>query len=74
MAYSTLGWFEDPLLDTMLRYSDEQLAAVIFHELAHQQLYLRGDTAFNESYASFVEEVGVTLWLQSANRERNNFV
>jgi len=69
VAYSTLGWFEDPLLDTMLRYSDEQLAAVIFHELAHQQLYLRGDTAFNESYASFVEEVGVTLWLQSANRE-----
>ena len=67
-AYSTLGWFDDPLLDTMLRYDEEQLAAVIFHELAHQQLYLRGDTAFSESYASFVEEIGVTLWLRSAGR------
>jgi len=65
LAYSTLGWFADPLLDTMLRYRDEQLAAVIFHELAHQRLYLPGDTAFNESYASFVEDVGVELWLRS---------
>jgi predicted aminopeptidase len=69
VAYSTLGWFEDPLLDTMLRYRDERLAAVMFHELAHQQLYLRGDTVFNESYASFVEEIGVALWLRSAGRE-----
>jgi len=67
-AYSTLGWFEDPLLDTMLRYREEQLAAVIFHELAHQQVYLRGDAAFNESYASFVEELGVTLWLRASGR------
>jgi len=67
-AYSTLGWFEDPLLDTMLRYRDEQLAALLFHELAHQQVYVRGDTDFNESYASFVEEVGVTLWLQASGR------
>ncbi len=69
VAYSTLGWFEDPLLDTMLRYRDERLAAVMFHELAHQQLYLRGDTVFNESYASFVEEIGVTLWLRLSGRE-----
>jgi predicted aminopeptidase len=69
VAYSTLGWFDDPLLDTMLRHSDEGLAALMFHELAHQKLYLRGDTAFNESYASFVEEIGVTLWLQSSSRE-----
>jgi len=67
-AYSTLGWFEDPLLDTMLRYRDEQLAAVLFHELTHQQVYVRGDTGFNESYASFVEEVGVALWLQASGR------
>jgi len=67
-AYSTLGWFEDPLLDTMLRYRDEQLAGVIFHELAHQQVYLRGDTEFNESYASFVEEAGVKLWLRTSGR------
>lgn len=69
VAYSTLGWFEDPLLDTMLRYREEQLAAVIFHELAHQQLYLRGDTLFNESYASFIGQIGVVLWLESAGRE-----
>lgn len=68
IAYSTLGWFDDPLLDTMLRYSDEQLAAFIFHELAHQQLYVKGDTAFNEAYASFVEETGVGLWLESTGR------
>lgn len=65
IAYSTLGWFDDPLLDTMFQYSDAQLAAYIFHELAHQKLYVKGDTAFNESYASFIEETGVTLWLES---------
>lgn len=67
-AYSTLGWFRDPLLDTMLRFGDERLAAVIFHELAHQNLYVRNDAAFSESYASFVEEQGVTLWLQQSGR------
>jgi predicted aminopeptidase len=67
-AYSTLGWFEDPLLDTMLRYSDERLAAVIFHELAHQKLYVSGDADFNESYASFIEEAGVALWLVASGR------
>jgi len=69
IAYSTLGWFDDPLLDTMLQYPDEQLAAVIFHELAHQQLYVKGDTAFSEAYASFVEEAGVRTWLQSSGRD-----
>jgi predicted aminopeptidase len=68
IAYSTLGWFDDPLLDTMFQYSDEQLAAVIFHELAHQKLYVKGDTAFNEAYASFVEETGVRNWLESSGR------
>jgi predicted aminopeptidase len=67
-AYSTLGWFEDPLLDTMFRNGATHLAGVIFHELAHQRLYVRGDTAFNESYASFVEEIGVSLWLSSSGR------
>jgi predicted aminopeptidase len=69
IAYSTLGWFDDPLLDTMLQYPDEQLAAFIFHELAHQQLYVKGDTAFNEAYASFVEEAGVRAWLRSTGRD-----
>lgn len=64
-AYSTLGWFDDPLLDTMWNRSDAQFAAFIFHELAHQQLYVKGDTRFNESYASFVETTGVKLWLQA---------
>jgi predicted aminopeptidase len=63
IAYSTLGWFDDPLLDTMWRHSDAQFAAYIFHELAHQALYIKGDTAFNESYASFVELIGVEQWL-----------
>lgn len=68
IAYSTLGWFDDPLLDTMIQYSDEQLAAFIFHELAHQQLYVRGDTAFNEAWAGFIEQIGVRLWLESSGR------
>src|SRR3990167_8312770 len=61
-AYSTLGWFDDPILNTMLRWSDERLVAVIFHELAHQQLYVANDTAFNESFASFVEREGLSQW------------
>ncbi|MBM7062633.1 aminopeptidase [Pseudomonas sp. UL073] len=61
-AYSTLGWFDDPLLSSMLRWDDERLAALIFHELAHQRFYLADDTAFNESYASFVEHEGLRQW------------
>lgn len=69
IAYSTLGWFDDPLLDTMLQYSNEQLAAFIFHELAHQAVYVKGDTSFNEAYAGFVEEVAVRQWLQATDRD-----
>jgi predicted aminopeptidase len=61
-AYSTLGWFDDPLLSSMLRWDDDHLAATIFHELAHQRFYLPGDSAFNESYASFVERQGLREW------------
>ena len=70
IAYSTLGWFDDPLLDTMLQYREAQLAGFIFHELAHQQLYVKNDTLFNESYAGFVEEVGVAAWLEDSGRNR----
>lgn len=69
VAYSTLGWFDDPLLDTMFRYSSSQLAAVLIHELSHQKLYLGGDTAFNESFAEFVETVGMQQWLQQTGRQ-----
>lgn len=63
-AYSTLGWFDDPLLNTFLRYPDIELARLLFHELAHQVLYVQGDTAFNESFAVAVEEAGVTRWIE----------
>lgn len=64
-AYSTLGWFRDPVLSSMMRWDDAVLVATIFHELAHEQYYLRGDTAFNESYATFVEEEGLRQWALS---------
>ncbi len=61
-AYSTLGWFADPILNTMLHWSDDELAATIFHELAHQRLYVKGDTEFNESFATFVQREGLRQW------------
>jgi len=67
-AYSTLGWFDDPLLSTFIRYSDVQLARLVFHELAHQLVYVRDDTTFNESFAVAVEEEGVKRWLESRGR------
>ena len=68
-AYSTLGWFDDPLLSTFIRYPDTELARLVFHELAHQLLYARDDTEFNESFAVAVEETGVRRWLAAAGRE-----
>ena len=65
LAYSTLGNFDDPIVSPLMRYDDARLAAVIFHELAHQVVYVAGDTAFNESYASFVEQEGGAQWLAS---------
>lgn len=62
-AYSTLGWFSDPLISTFINYPDGELARMIFHELAHQIVYVQGDSQFNESFASTVEEVGVERWL-----------
>ncbi len=62
-AYSTLGWFDDPLLSTFIQYPEGELARLIFHELAHQLLYVTGDTPFNESFATAVEEAGVERWL-----------
>jgi predicted aminopeptidase len=62
-AYSTLGWFSDPLISTFINYPDAELARMIFHELAHQIVYAQGDSQFNESFASTVEEVGVERWM-----------
>ena len=62
-AYSTLGWFDDPVLNTFVNYPDGELARLLFHELAHQVLYLKGDTRFNESFATAVEQAGVDRWL-----------
>lgn len=64
-AYSTLGRFADPVLNTMMRWSEIDLVAVLFHELAHQQLYIKDDSEFNESFATAVEEFGIELWLTS---------
>ncbi len=65
VAYSTLGWFADPVLNTMLAYDDTWLAGLIFHELAHEKLFVRDDTAFNEAYARLIEREGVRRWLRS---------
>jgi predicted aminopeptidase len=68
-AYSTLGWTNwlggDPLLSTFIHYPQGELARMIFHELAHQVLYVKDDTAFNESFATTVERLGSTAWLAS---------
>ncbi len=62
-AYSTLGKFADPVLSTMIRYGPDELAAIIFHELAHQLLYVKNDTRFNEAFATTVENAGLERWL-----------
>lgn len=62
-AYSTLGWFDDPVLNTFTHYPETEIARLIFHELAHQFTYVEDDTEFNESFASAVETIGVERWL-----------
>lgn len=68
-AYSTLGTFDDPVLNTMLHWDETQLAGIIFHELAHQQIYIKGDTAFNEAFATVVQEEGVRQWLVASSSD-----
>lgn len=67
-AYSTLGWFKDSLLSTVMSRADYQLAGLIFHELAHQLAYVPGDTTFNESFATAVEREGIRRWLERSNQ------
>jgi predicted aminopeptidase len=70
-AYSTLGHFDDPILSTMVGWNDVELAAIIFHELTHQLLYVSNDAAFNEALATTVEEEGVKRWLEAQGRDRD---
>jgi predicted aminopeptidase len=68
-AYSTLGKFNDPILNTMLGYGDDELASILFHELSHQLVYVADDTAFNEAFAVAVEQEGLARWLKAQGRE-----
>lgn len=63
-AYSTLGWFDDPTLNTIIKKKDSLLVGLIFHELAHQQIYISNATAFNEGFAVAVELAGIERWLK----------
>lgn len=69
-AYSTLGWFNDPVLSTFIQYPDGELARLVFHELAHQVAYAKDDTQFNESFATAVEEIGVERWMATQTDDR----
>ena len=68
-AYSTLGKFNDPILNTMMAYGDDELASIMFHELSHQLVYIADDTSFNEAFAVTVEQEGVARWLKFRGRE-----
>jgi len=65
-AYSTLGWFDDPLLNTMIQHSEGRLVGLIIHELAHQQIYIDNDTSFNEAFATSVEAEGIKRWFEQS--------
>ncbi len=64
-AYSTLNWFDDPVLNTFLTDDDIRLATLLFHEMSHQVIYVKNDTIFNESFAKTVEMEGLRRWLQA---------
>jgi predicted aminopeptidase len=69
-AYSTLGWFNDPLLNTFIHRSEAELAGLMFHELAHQKIYVSNDSAFNESFATVIELEGVKRWFQQSGNAK----
>lgn len=70
-AYSTLGWFDDPVLSSFINWPDHRLAGLLFHELTHQKVYVDDDSKFNESLATAVQQVGIRLWLL-AHGENDN--
>ena len=69
-AYSTLGYFDDPILSTFVRWPEAEVARLMFHELAHQIVYVKDDSVFNESFAAAVEEVGVERWLAAEHNPK----
>lgn len=75
-AYSTLGYTADPILSSFVNYPPGELARLVFHELAHQVVYIEDDTRFNESFATAVEQLGVAAWLSAVGREdlRTQFI
>lgn len=74
-AYSTLGWFADPVLNTIVNYPSVELARIIFHELSHQVVYVKDDSVFNESFAVAVEREGLRRWLAKSGsaQDRQTF-
>ncbi len=68
-AYSTLGKFDDPVMNTMMHWQEQDLAAIIFHELAHQELYVKNDAPFSEAFAMVVEEEGLRRWFEAQGNE-----
>ena len=68
-AYSTLGWFDDPLLSTFIDWPEPRLAELLLHEIAHQRVWVKDDAAFNESFATFAGETGARLWFRKTGRE-----
>ncbi|HET9863976.1 MAG TPA: aminopeptidase [Steroidobacteraceae bacterium] len=67
-AYSTLGRFDDPIMNTMMSYGDDELAAIMFHELSHQVVFIPDDSSFNEAFAITVEQEGLARWLVAQGR------
>lgn len=74
-GYSTLGWFSDPIFSTQLKTREDNIVALVFHEMAHATVYFNGDSLFNESYATFVEELGTELYYKSlANKQAEEVI
>jgi predicted aminopeptidase len=67
-AYSTLGWFDDPLLNTFVHWPEPELANLLLHELSHSEVWLAGDVSFNESFATFTGEAGAHQWMLARGR------
>jgi len=68
-AYSTIGWFDDPVINTMMHWQDYDLVGTLFHEMAHQKSYIKNDTVFNESLAKAIEQIGLQRWMKNTSQQ-----